>query len=137
MARYTDAVCRICRREGDKLFLKGDRCTSGKCALDRRSTAPGQHGAANKKVREYGMHLREKQKVRRYYGLLETQFRNLYNEAERKTYKTMLDWHNDHQQAIDEALNIATSNGYVNGAKWKLWDQVCKDQERKLNIHPN
>ena len=84
MARYTGAVCRICRREGTKLFLKGDRCMTGKCALERRHTAPGQHGAANKKVREYGMHLREKQKVRRYYGLLETQFKNLYNEAERK-----------------------------------------------------
>ena len=84
MARYTGPACRICRREGTKLFLKGERCMTGKCAIDRRNTAPGQHGAANKKVREYGMHLREKQKVRRYYGLLETQFRNLYNEAERK-----------------------------------------------------
>ena len=84
MARYTGPVCRLCRREGTKLFLKGERCMSGKCAIDRRSTVPGQHGAANKKVREYGMHLREKQKTRRYYGLLETQFRNLYAEAERK-----------------------------------------------------
>ena len=84
MARYTGPVCRLCRREGTKLFLKGERCLTGKCALDRRNTAPGQHGAANKKVREYGMHLREKQKVRRYYGLLETQFHNLYLEAERK-----------------------------------------------------
>ncbi len=84
MARYTGPACRICRREGTKLFLKGERCMTGKCAIDRRNTAPGQHGAANKKVREYGMHLREKQKVRRYYGLLETQFHNLYLEAERK-----------------------------------------------------
>ena len=84
MARYTGPVCRLCRREGTKLFLKGERCMTGKCALDRRSTAPGQHGAANKKVREYGMHLREKQKTRRYYGILETQFRNYYAEADRK-----------------------------------------------------
>ena len=84
MARYTDSVCRLCRREGTKLFLKGERCMTGKCALDRRNTAPGQHGAANKKVREYGMHLREKQKVKKYYGMLETQFANLYAEAERK-----------------------------------------------------
>ena len=84
MARYTGPVCRLCRREGVKLYLKGDRCMSGKCALDRRNTAPGQHGAANKKVREYGMHLREKQKVKKYYGMLETQFANLYAEAERK-----------------------------------------------------
>ena len=84
MARYTGPVCRLCRREGTKLFLKGDRCTSGKCALDRRSTAPGQHGAANKKMREYGLHLREKQKTRRYYGVLETQFVSYYEEAARK-----------------------------------------------------
>ncbi|MBQ8339504.1 MAG: 30S ribosomal protein S4 [Clostridia bacterium] len=88
MARYTGTVCRLCRREGTKLFLKGERCMTGKCALDRRSTAPGQHGAANKKVREYGMQLREKQKTRRYYGVLETQFRNYYAEAERKSGMT-------------------------------------------------
>ena len=67
MARYTGPVCKLCRREGTKLFLKGDRCTSGKCALDRRSTAPGQHGAATKKQREYGMQLREKQKTKNYF----------------------------------------------------------------------
>ena len=84
MARYTGPVCRLCRREGTKLYLKGERCTSGKCALDRRSTAPGQHGAANKKMREYGMQMREKQKTRRYYGVLERQFVNYYEEAARK-----------------------------------------------------
>ena len=88
MARYTGPACRLCRREGTKLFLKGERCMTGKCALDRRSTAPGQHGAANKKVREYGMQLREKQKTRRYYGVLETQFRNYYAEADRKSGMT-------------------------------------------------
>ena len=84
MARYTGPVCRLCRREGTKLFLKGDRCTSGKCALDRRNTAPGQHGAANKKMREYGLQMREKQKTRRYYGVLEKQFVNYFEEADRK-----------------------------------------------------
>ena len=84
MARYTGPVCRLCRREGTKLCLKGDRCTTGKCALDRRSTVPGQHGAANKKMREYGMQLREKQKTRRYYGVLERQFVNYFEEADRK-----------------------------------------------------
>jgi len=84
MARYTGPVCRLCRREGTKLFLKGDRCISGKCAIDRRSTVPGQHGTANKKVREYGMQMREKQKTRRYYGVLERQFVNYYEEAARK-----------------------------------------------------
>ena len=84
MARYIGPVCRQCRREGTKLYLKGERCTSGKCALDRRSTAPGQHGAANKKMREYGLQMREKQKTRRYYGVLEKQFVNYYEEAARK-----------------------------------------------------
>ena len=84
MARYTGPVCRLCRREGTKLFLKGERCMTGKCALDRRSTAPGQHGAANQKMREYGLQMREKQKTRRYYGVLEKQFVNYYEEAARK-----------------------------------------------------
>ena len=84
MARYTGPVCRLCRREGTKLFLKGERCMTGKCALDRRSTAPGQHGAANKKVKEYGMQMREKQKAKRYYGVLEKQFLNYFKEADRK-----------------------------------------------------
>ena len=84
MARYTGPACKLCRREGKKLYLKGERCTSGKCALDRRSTAPGQHGAAKKKMGEYGVQLREKQATRRYYGVLERQFKNYYAEAERK-----------------------------------------------------
>ena len=90
MAKYTDAKCRQCRREGCKLFLKGERCTSGKCAIDRRPVVPGQHGAARKKVTEYGLQLREKQKVRRAYGLLERQFENLYEEATRSKQQTGL-----------------------------------------------
>ncbi len=84
MARYTGPACKLCRREGKKLYLKGERCTSGKCALDRRSTAPGQHGAAKKKTGEYGLQLREKQTTKRYYGVLEKQFKNYYEEAARK-----------------------------------------------------
>ena len=84
MARYTGPACKLCRREGKKLYLKGERCTTGKCALERRSTAPGQHGADSKKMREYGMQLREKQTTKRYYGVLEKQFRNYYDEAARK-----------------------------------------------------
>ncbi len=84
MARYTGPACKLCRREGKKLYLKGERCTSGKCALDRRSTAPGQHGAAKKKMGEYGLQLREKQTTKRYYGVLEKQFKNYYEEAARK-----------------------------------------------------
>ena len=84
MARYTGANCKLCRREGCKLYLKGERCTNGKCAFDHRSTAPGQHGAARKKVGEYGRQLREKQKARRYYGVLEGQFKHYYELAEKK-----------------------------------------------------
>lgn len=84
MARYTGAVCRQCRREGQKLFLKGDRCYSGKCAIDRRSYAPGQHGQSRKKYSEYGLQLREKQKVRKYYGVLEGQFAKYFEMAEKK-----------------------------------------------------
>ena len=84
MARYTGPACKLCRREGKKLYLKGERCTSGKCALDRRHSAPGQHGANNKKPREYGRQLREKQTAKRYYGVLEKQFLNYFKEADRK-----------------------------------------------------
>ncbi|MBR3844290.1 MAG: 30S ribosomal protein S4 [Clostridia bacterium] len=84
MARYTGAVCRLCRREGQKLFLKGDRCYSGKCSLDRRAYAPGQHGQSRKKASEYGIQLRMKQKARRYYGVLESQFHHYFEIAERK-----------------------------------------------------
>lgn len=85
MARYTGAVCRQCRREGQKLFLKGDRCYSGKCALERRAYAPGQHGQSRKKYSEYGLQLREKQKVRKYYGVLESQFAHYFELAEKKS----------------------------------------------------
>ena len=88
MARYRDAVCRICRREGDKLFLKGDRCYTDKCAIARRGYAPGQHGQGRKKMSEYGTQLREKQKAKRYYGLLENQFYHYFELASKMTGKT-------------------------------------------------
>lgn len=84
MARYKGPVCRLCRREGMKLFLKGDRCYSPKCAIDRRGYAPGQHGRMRRKMSEYGLQLREKQKARRIYGVLEKQFRDYYKEAVRQ-----------------------------------------------------
>ena len=84
MARYTESVCKLCRREGQKLFLKGDRCYTGKCSLTRREFAPGQHGQSRKKKSEYNMQLREKQKTKRYYGMLEKQFSEYYEMAERK-----------------------------------------------------
>ena len=82
MAKYNDAKCRLCRREGTKLFLKGDRCFTDKCAQDRRPYAPGQHGRARKKLSEYAVQLREKMKVRRIYGVLEKQFHGYFEDAE-------------------------------------------------------
>lgn len=85
MARYTDANCKLCRREGEKLFLKGNRCLSEKCSFEKRGYAPGQHGQnVRRKVSEYGHQLREKQKVRRVYGILERQFHNYFEKAEKK-----------------------------------------------------
>lgn len=83
MARYTGPSCKLCRREGKKLYLKGDRCLTDKCAVTRRSTAPGQHGDKRGKLREYGMQLREKQTAKRYYGVLEGQFRTYFEKADR------------------------------------------------------
>ena len=85
MAKYTGPACRQCRREGVKMFLKGDRCFSDKCPITRRGTVPGQHGAARSRMmKNYGLQLREKQKTRRYYGILETQFKNYYEKADRQ-----------------------------------------------------
>lgn len=88
MARYTDANCRLCRREGQKLFLKGERCYSPKCALEKKPTPPGQHGLGRRKTSDYGLQLREKQKAKRFYGLQETQFRNTFDKASRMKGKT-------------------------------------------------
>ena len=84
MSRYTGAVCKLCRREGKKLFLKGERCYTGKCALERRAYAPGQHGQSRKKTSEYGLQLRAKQQARRYYGIQEGQFHKYFIMAEKK-----------------------------------------------------
>lgn len=84
MARYTGAVCKLCRREGKKLFLKGDRCYTGKCAIERRSYAPGQHGQNRKKTSEYGLQLRAKQTAKRYYGIQEGQFYKYFLMASKR-----------------------------------------------------
>ena len=84
LARHTDSVCRLCRREGMKLFLKGERCYSEKCAITRRNYAPGQHGQRRPKPSEYGLQLREKQKVKRIYGVFERQFRSYFTRADRR-----------------------------------------------------
>ena len=88
MARYTDPVCKLCRREGVKLYLKGSRCFSPKCAIDRRNVAPGMHGYRRGKPSEYGIRLREKQKLKRFYGLFERQFRRYFELASRSPENT-------------------------------------------------
>ncbi len=85
MARYTDAVCRLCRREGIKLYLKGDRCYTDKCAVSKRAYAPGQHGTSRRKLSNYGLQLREKQKAKRFYGVLESQFRKYFEIADKES----------------------------------------------------
>lgn len=84
MARYLESKCKLCRREGEKLFLKGEKCFSDKCAIERRNYPPGQHGQKKGRLSDYGVQLREKQKLRRIYGILEKQFRNLYKKADKQ-----------------------------------------------------
>jgi small subunit ribosomal protein S4 len=111
MARYTGSVCRFCRRENQKLFLKGDRCFTEKCAFERRSYPPGQHGQGRIKFSEYGLQLREKQKVRRMYGLLEKQFRNLFAKADRQRGITGENFLNMLERRFD---NIVYRSGFAN-----------------------
>lgn len=88
MAKYTDAKCRLCRRQGEKLFLKGEKCYTAKCAIEKRAFPPGQHGKRRTRLTDYAIQLREKQKVRRMYGVLEKQFRRYYHEADRRKGST-------------------------------------------------
>ncbi|MFA5636345.1 MAG: 30S ribosomal protein S4 [Anaerovoracaceae bacterium] len=132
MARYTGPSCRQCRREGQKLFLKGERCYSGKCAVDKRTYPPGQHGQNRRvKVTEYGLQLREKQKTKRFYGVLEAQFRNYFDKAVKKKGLTgenlliMLETRMDNvvfrmgfASSRKEARQLVTHNHFlVNGKK--------------------
>ena len=115
MARETGAVCRFCRREGQKLFLKGDKCYTGKCPYEHRSYAPGQHGnARTKKSSEYGVQLREKQKARRYYGVLEGQFSNYFEMADRKQGVTGENLLRILESRID---NVVYRAGFANSRK--------------------
>ena len=112
MARYTEAKCRICRREGAKLFLKGDRCYTDKCAYDRRPYAPGQHGRIRKKMSDYAVMLREKQKTRRMYGILEGQFRAYFQRADMKkgvTGENLLSFLERRMDNVVYRLGFATS----------------------------
>ena len=140
MARYTEAVCRICRREGDKLFLKGDRCYTDKCAIARRSYAPGQHGQGRKKLSEYGTQMREKQKAKRYYGLLENQFYHYFELATNmpgmtgenllKVFESRLDnvvYRAGFAMSRPEARQLVTHGHFsVNGQKVNIPSYLCK-----------
>ena len=122
MARYTGSVCRQCRREGTKLFLKGERCYSDKCAITRRSYAPGQHGQSRKKFSEYGLQLREKQKVKRYYGVLESQFAKYFEMAEKKAGVTG-----------DNLLQIVESR--LDNVVYRLGYAMSRPEARQLVRH--
>ena len=122
MARYTEAVCRICRRENTKLFLKGDRCYANKCAFERRAHAPGQHGQRRGKQSEYGLQLREKQKVKRSYGLLEKQFRSLFEKAER-------------QKGVTGANLLILLERRLDNIVYRLGFAASRNQARQLVCH--
>ena len=122
MARYTDSVCKLCRREGQKLFLKGERCYTEKCAVTRRAYAPGQHGQGRKKTSEYGLQLRAKQMTRRYYGVLESQFRKYYTLATKKEGKTG-----------DELLIVLESR--LDNVVYRLGWASSRAEARQLVVH--
>ncbi len=140
MARYTDAVCKKCRREGIKLFLKGTRCNSNKCAIDRRSYAPGQHGKNRVKLSEYGLQLRAKQRAKTFYRVSESQFRKYYNEAYRRKGVTSDMLFEQLELRLDNVayrMGIGSSRaesrqlvGYemveVNGKKVNIPSYICK-----------
>ena len=122
MARYTGAVCRLCRREGQKLFLKGERCYTDKCSVGRRSYAPGQHGQGRKKLSEYGLQLRAKQATRRYYGILEGQFRHYYELAEKREGKTG-----------EQLLSIIETR--LDNVVYRLGFATSRPEARQLVVH--
>lgn len=122
MARYTDAVCKLCRREGQKLFLKGARCYTDKCGVTRRAYAPGQHGQGRKKTSEYGLQLRAKQMTKRFYGVLETQFRGYYDMATRREGKTG-----------DELLSILETR--LDNVVYRLGWGSSRAEARQLVVH--
>ena len=122
MARYTKTNCRLCRRENLKLFLKGERCYTEKCAYDRRNYPPGQHGQARKKFSDYGTQLREKQKVKRIYGILENQFRNIFKEADR-------------QKGITGETLLALLERRLDNIVYRLGFANSRDEARQLVRH--
>lgn len=122
MARYTGPVCKLCRREGDKLFLKGERCYTDKCPVVRRNYPPGQHGQGRKKVSEYGVQLRAKQRARRYYGVLEKQFRHYYDLASR-------------QQGVTGENLLRLLESRMDNVVYRLGWASSRPEARQLVIH--
>ena len=122
MAKYTDAKCRLCRREGGKLFLKGDKCYKTSCPFERRPVAPGQHGADRKKVSEYGLQLREKQKAKRIYGILESQFRDYYEKA-------------DKMKGITGENMLSLIERRLDNVVYRMGIAVSRSQARQLVTH--
>ena len=122
MAKYTEAKCRMCRREGTKLFLKGDRCFTDKCAYDRRPYAPGQHGRARKKTSDYAVQLREKQKVRRVYGVLEKQFHGYFVKA-------------DKAKGVTGAILLSYLERRLDNVVYRLGFANSRNQARQLVRH--
>jgi len=144
MARYKGAVCRLCRREAMKLYLKGERCHTEKCAIEKRNFPPGQHGKDRKpKIQGYGLQLREKQRARRYYGVLETQFRNLFEKASRMqgvTGENMLGMLERRLDNVVYRLGFGTSRNQarqfvrhghvlVNGRKCNIPSMICRPND--------
>ena len=122
MARYTKSVCRLCRRESLKLFLKGERCYTEKCAIDRKAYPPGQHGQGRKKFSAYGAQLREKQKVKRLYGILENQFLNTFKKADR-------------QKGITGELLLALLERRLDNTVYRLGFANSRNEARQLVRH--
>lgn len=122
MAKYTDPKCRVCRREGCKLFLKGDRCFTQKCSWERRPYPPGEHGRARKKISEYAVQLREKQKTRRAYGVLEKQFRGYFEKAEQ-------------EKGVTGANLLTTLERRLDNVVYRLGFASSRDQARQLIRH--
>lgn len=134
MARYTGSVCKICRREGMKLFFKAERCFTDKCSFERRSYAPGQHGQLRGKVSEYALQLREKQKVKRLYGLMETQFLNTFRTAERKRGITGENLMALLEQRLDNAVHRLGFAGSRREARMLITQGHFMVGGRKVNI---
>ncbi|MEX5212621.1 MAG: 30S ribosomal protein S4 [Nitrospiraceae bacterium] len=122
MARYRGPVCRLCRREGEKLFLKGSRCMTEKCAIERRSYPPGQHGQGRQRTTDYSTQLREKQKLRRIYGLQERQFRGVFQRAERRT-------------GVTGEILLALLESRLDNVVYRLGFAVSRKQARQLVGH--